>query len=234
MSFKTIEEVRKYLDKDYWENGQTLGKSGYEKFTINWWWVNRWLQCFIEAVPVKGKRVLDMGCGVGGMVAGFLTWGADAFGIDLSDYAIGKGISECEFLSERLFQGSCHDLSKFPDLAFDIVYSNQVFEHIPEQYIDQMIHEIWRVTKWGGIGWFAFQMPEEGRRGENDPDETHITMHPRWWWEKKFLDRGFNIDSSIDRRMRRVRTGPDSYSYFEYYQWATLVVRKSWVKRFWK
>jgi len=230
---KTIEEIREYLDRDYWERGQSLGKSGYENFSVNWWWVNRWLQCFTEVIPIKDRKVLDLGCGVGGMVAGFLTWGGDAYGIDLSDYAIEKGKTQCEFLKGRLFQGSCHDLSMFPDNFFHIIYSNQVFEHVPEQHIPQMRGEIWRVMRWGGIGWFAFQMPVEGRRGENDPDETHVTMYPRQWWEEKFLGVGFTLDARIDRRMRKTRTGPDNYSYFEYYQWATLVVRKPFLKLVW-
>ncbi|MFH1759995.1 MAG: class I SAM-dependent methyltransferase, partial [bacterium] len=127
---KTLEEVRKYIDKEYWEAGT---KSGYKDTDVcNWWWVNRWLQCFTQVIGVSDKRVLDLGCAMGGFVAGLLTWGADACGIDISDYAIRKGKEKLSYLNDRIFQGSCHDLSGWPSEFFDVIYSNQVFEHIPE------------------------------------------------------------------------------------------------------
>lgn len=221
-----LDTVRQYVDEAYWERGQTTGKSGYEHFGVNWWWVNRWLQCFTAVIPVKDRRVLDLGCGVGGMVAGFVTWGADAYGIDISAYAIEKSKKECDFLEGRVFEGSCHDLSRFPDSSFDLLYSNQVFEHVPEACIEPMIAEIARVLRPRGLGWFALQMPETGCRGPEDPDETHQTMFPREWWEARLRRAGFRFDRRVDRRLRGIRTGYDRYSYFDYYGWTTLVVRK--------
>jgi len=223
---KTLEQVRKYIDKEYWEAGT---KSGYKDGVVcNWWWVNRWLQCFTQTIDIYDKKVLDLGCAMGGFVAGLLTWGADAYGIDISDYAIRKGKEELSYLKNRIFQGSCHDLSIWPSEFFDVIYSNQVFEHIPEQHVDDLVKEIYRVCSRGSLLWFALQMPTSGHdvRGAEDIDETHITLYPPQWWDEKFKRAGFIAAPDIDMALRRTCTGFDHYSFFKEYGWTTLVYKK--------
>lgn len=222
---KTLEEVRKYLDKEYWENGT---KSGYKGGpAVDWWWNNRWAQCFNQAIPIYDKKILDLGCGTGGFVASLVTFGADAYGIDLSDYAVEKAKKENSFLKNRIFQGSAHDLSRWPNEYFDILYSNQVFEHVPEELINNLIKETYRVLKKEGVCWFAIHMPDVRDSAEDkEIDQTHITLYPRSWWIEKFKAIGFKEDQNIDLLLRSTRTGYDHYSFFEDYHWETLVFRK--------
>lgn len=223
----TIEEVKQYLDQDYWEKGN---KSGYKDTYLNLWWNGRWCQCFNRAIPLYDKKLLDLGCGIGGFVTMCILFGADAFGMDLSSYAIKKYQEECRRLHlpfDRCSEGSCHDLSRWPDGYFDIIYSNQVFEHLPEQYVEEMIKEIYRVAKKGAVSWFSLQMPDkDDSRDINCKDQTHVTLKSKKWWNDKFIQKGFREDKQIDELLQKIVTGYDHYSFFKEYGWRTLVYRK--------
>lgn len=221
-----LEEIRKYLQKDYWEEGRSKGISGYEAENLDWWWINRWLQCFTQVFPVRDKVMLDLGCGYGSMVAGFVTWGADAYGIDISDYAVQKGRS-IDYLKERLFQGSIHDLSRWGDDTFDFLYSNQVLEHLPEQYCDDLVKEMRRVLRKKGSCWISMvtSAEENGLRGADDSDETHINIHSMDWWRKKFSSAGFSENKKLKAQLENTRTGYDGFNYFEEYGWHNIVLQ---------
>jgi SAM-dependent methyltransferase len=223
----TIEEIKQYLDKDYWEKGN---KSGYRDTYLNLWWNGRWCQCLNRVIPLYDKRLLDLGCGIGGFVTVSVLFGADSYGVDLSRYAIEKYREECKKLHlpfDRCFEGSCHDLSRWPNEYFDIIYSNQVFEHLPEQYVDKMIAEIYRVAKKECICWFSLQMPDQDDiKDPNCKDETHVTLKSKRWWNDKFIKTGFIEDRQTDELLHKVVTGYDHYSFFKEYQWRTLVYRK--------
>lgn len=223
-----LEKVRNYVQEDYWENGVEKGCSGYQSTLINWWWVNRWMQCFTQVFPVVDQRILDLGCGYGSMVAGFQTWGGDAYGIDISDYAIKSGVQQAPYLEHRIFQGSIHDLSRFETESFDIIYSNQVFEHLPEQYVESMISEMWRVTKPGGQLFLSFvtSVEENGVRGADDNDETHINIHNMDWWRKRFFQKDFYENIERNERIRSTVTGYDHLSYFKEHGWDSIVLGK--------
>ncbi|UCG57567.1 MAG: class I SAM-dependent methyltransferase [Phycisphaerales bacterium] len=223
-----LAEIRQYVQEDYWEHGKAKGLSGYDGAYINWWWVNRWMQCFAQVFPVRDKVILDLGCGYGSVVAGFQTWGADAYGIDISDYAVEKGKNLADYLAERLYQGSVHDLSRWGDETFDIIYSNQVFEHVPERYVTDVIAEAFRVLKPGGLCWFAFvtSTEENGVRGENDQDQSHINIHNMDWWRRRFFQAGFGERKDLDDALRNATTGYDHFSYFQEYGWDSIALEK--------
>lgn len=225
----TIEEVKQYLDKDYWEKGS---KSGYKDSFLNLWWNGRWCQCFNKIIPLHDKKLLDLGCGIGGFVTMSLLFGADSYGIDLSKYAIEKYQTECQRLQlpfDRCFEGSCHDLSRWSDESFDIIYSNQVFEHVPEELIDTLVKEIFRVAKKNAILWFALQFAysQEHREELQKLDKTHITLYSHQWWDEKFKKIGLIPALDIDEKLRTQVTGVDHYSFFKEYQWTSLAYRKA-------
>lgn len=225
---RTLKEIKEYFDREYWEKGN---KSGYKDKDFDLWWNGRWCQCFNRAIPLYGKRLLDLGCGIGGFVTMCNLFGADSYGVDLSEYAIEKYKREGKRLGltwDRCFENSCHDLSRWPNNFFDIIYSNQVFEHIPEKLIDNLIKEIYRVSRKGAVLWFALQMPEDGlhKKAKEDPDKTHVTLYGRKWWDDKFRKIGLIPAPDIDIFLRKTVTEPDHYSFFEEFNWTTLVYRK--------
>lgn len=91
-----------------------------------------------------GGRVLDLGCGDGRAVELIESTGAAYVGVDIqqSPEVASRSRIDAQF---ETFNGV--DLP-FPDEYFDVVYSNQVFEHV--RHPDRLVCEVLRVLKPGG------------------------------------------------------------------------------------
>ena len=104
---------------------------------------------------VAGDRrlsVLDMGCGDGLLIRSFLEFGHDMHGFDLPDrepalQAKMKPVFGDRF-GERIRIMDDERRIPFDDGLFDVVYANQVFEHV--RFLDQMLAETTRVLRPGG------------------------------------------------------------------------------------
>jgi ubiquinone/menaquinone biosynthesis C-methylase UbiE len=94
---------------------------------------------------VRGRRVLDCGCGAGDYVRAFLHLGADAWGIEFSQQ---KLLSTSRAgLAWRLSAGDLHDLA-FADATMDVALMNEVLEHVPDER--RALREVHRVLRPGG------------------------------------------------------------------------------------
>lgn len=99
-------------------------------------------------------QVLDMGCGSGRIVRQLHPYGHDLYGYDLERIAPNavKTLTELygstEFERRFRFTTSEREIP-FDDNSFDVIYANQVFEHV--RFIDQMIAECARVLRPGGV-----------------------------------------------------------------------------------
>jgi SAM-dependent methyltransferase len=146
--------------------------------------LERWLDGFN-----RDCRVLDFGCGNGEVVALLRAQGWDAWGTDIAlPYQHSERISLIE--SGR---------SKFPDGWFDLVISQEVFEHVTD--ISSVARELWRITKPGGSGLHVF--PAQLR-----VIEPHIFMPFVHWLPKNQLRKwavalcirlGVGLTSDINR-----------------------------------
>lgn len=110
-----------------------------------------WLERVSARRDRSSIRVLDVGCGRGGAVAFLLEQGFDAYGVDpRADYvANGRnylGPERLAVLSDLEYP--------YPDDYFDVVISDQVFEHVAD--LGQLAHEVARTTKPGGVGLHVF------------------------------------------------------------------------------
>lgn len=92
---------------------------------------------FFEPHLLPGLRVLDCGCGPGGITQGIAARVAPGFvvGIDMdgsqialaTERAAALGLSNVEFR-----QASVYELP-FPDASFDVVFSHALFEHLSDK-----------------------------------------------------------------------------------------------------
>jgi SAM-dependent methyltransferase len=97
----------------------------------------------------RGKRVLEIGCGIGADAAEFAKNGAEYVGIDISTESV--ALAKRRFEVQQL-SGSFHvhngidDLSKFG--KFDLVYSFGVIHHYPNENV--IVNNIHNVLNNGG------------------------------------------------------------------------------------
>jgi ubiquinone/menaquinone biosynthesis C-methylase UbiE len=132
---------------------------------------NYWEKSRIMAracLAYKPASVLDVGCGEGKLVKLLRDEGVDARGID---------IGECgKYCPKYCSYGNASDIP-FDDSSFDIVVSDGVLEHIPEEDIDKVYSEMKRVGKHIILRICVKTKPWPG----------HITIKPISWWKKKMV-----------------------------------------------
>jgi 2-polyprenyl-3-methyl-5-hydroxy-6-metoxy-1,4-benzoquinol methylase len=100
---------------------------------------------FAEFDRWKGKKVLEIGCGIGTDTIRFARAGADVTAVDVSDKSleIARQRAEVYGLSDRVrfYNANAEELSAFlPSEPFDLVYSFGVIHHTPhpERVIEQV------------------------------------------------------------------------------------------------
>jgi ubiquinone/menaquinone biosynthesis C-methylase UbiE len=126
---------------------------------------------------VKGKKLLDAGCGEGYLARFYAKKGADVTAIDLSQRLIetSERLTEEEGISiDYRVDNVCY-IESVPDAEFDIVLSNLVLLNV--QCLDDAIKEFHRVLKIEGVLVFSivhpafnFYGPGSWEMGEKDPE----------------------------------------------------------------
>ncbi len=176
---------KSFFDKEYFMDGT---KSNYGPYQIADDCYERCVQIVEKYHP---KRLLDVGCAMGFFVAQFRFLGVDAYGIDISNFAIetGKNLSfyareeggsenESSTLQKYLFEAGATSIP-FPDKFFDLVVSWDTLEHIPEECVIKAIKEVERV---GERQFHVIATKSE----EWDKDKSHVTIKPISWWRDHF------------------------------------------------
>lgn len=119
---------------------------------------------FVRAQARPGGRYLDYGCGAAELVAAGRAAGLDFYGADVF---YDGGDTRAQVQARGLLGEAVRELDgarlPFPDGFFDIVVSNQVFEHV--ERLDTVLAEIARVLKPGGVVLSLFPAREVWREG---------------------------------------------------------------------
>lgn len=142
---------------DFWEEascGESLYLTGtdrdaYEAQAATRYALEPYIVDFAEFDAAAGKRVLEIGVGLGADHQRFAQAGADLSGIDLTERAIEHTRRRLAAfgLSSRLTVADAEQL-EFPTDYFDKVYSWGVLHHSPDT--PAALSEVWRVLKPGG------------------------------------------------------------------------------------
>ena len=142
---------------DFWEKascGEVLylkskSKEGYHEQARIRYELEPYILDFVSFSKYKGKKVLEIGVGLGADHQKFSEAGAVLCGIDLTPRAITYTCQRFEVfgLTCSLQVADAENLP-FHDESFDLVYSWGVLHHTPD--VNKAIDEIFRVLKKGG------------------------------------------------------------------------------------
>jgi len=143
---KTDEHIRisRQYGQMYFDGPREYGYGGYE-------YDGRWIPVAKDIVKhfnlSKGDKVLDVGCGKGFLVKDLLGLDINAYGVDISKYAI----KHCEKeVVERLTIGSANNL-EFEDNSFDAVISINTIHSLPRAKCLKAVQEIERLAPGKGF-----------------------------------------------------------------------------------
>lgn len=144
------DEYRDYwekIHKEYKEDFQAVCFPGKSKYFNNFFdRVQKFaISRAIKNENIKGKSLLDLGCGRGRWLLYFAQKGAKVKGIDLSEDAIGA----CKSKGFDCCVGSITDLSCFEE-EFDYITSVTVLLHLPYEMKKEAIAQIGQKVKQGG------------------------------------------------------------------------------------
>ncbi len=143
---KTEDHIRisRLYGKDYFDGKREYGYGGY-KYDGRWRPVAKDIVSHFKLKP--GDRVLDIGCAKGFLVKDLLSLGIDAYGLDISEYAL----ENCEpEVTGRLHLGSAHKLP-FPNKSFSAVISINTIHNLEKDECFLALKEIERLSPGKGF-----------------------------------------------------------------------------------
>lgn len=165
--------------REYFDGTREQGYGGYR-------YDGRWVPIAEDIVKhfglKAGQRVLDVGCGKGFLVKDLMKVcpGLEAFGLDISAYAVANGEPE---VAGRLRVGNATSLP-FPDRSFDCVISINTVHNLDRAGCIQALKEMERVAPGRGfVQVDAYRNPEERRVFEDWMLTARTYGRPEDWIE---------------------------------------------------
>jgi 2-polyprenyl-3-methyl-5-hydroxy-6-metoxy-1,4-benzoquinol methylase len=131
---------------------------------------------------IQPKTVLDAGCAFGFLVEGLRDRGVEAYGFDISDYAISN---VREDIRPYCWEGSIFDA--FPQ-RYDLIVCMEVVEHLPRNEAERAIDNLCRHAD----DIIFTSTPIDYR------EYTHYNVRQPDYWAGLFAERGFFRDWEMD------------------------------------
>ena len=152
----------------------------HEKEKYEWLWNHgyRPSKCALPLAEYIAKicdsewMLLDIGCGDGSTVYDLRERGFNCQGLDITLVGLNNG--KDGFKEESIWKTSYHDDH------FDFTFSTDLLEHLPPEFADDSIAEIFRITRYKTFHSVAnFADVRAGR-------VLHLIHKPAKWWKAKF------------------------------------------------
>jgi 2-polyprenyl-3-methyl-5-hydroxy-6-metoxy-1,4-benzoquinol methylase len=147
----TVDEVRSYWDRrpcNIRHSPKPVGTREYfDEVEARKYFVEPHIPRFAQFERWRGKKVLEIGCGIGTDTVSFARTGASVTAVDLSPQSLELARKRVEVYGlqdqVRFYSGSAEELSSFvPVETYDLIYSFGVIHHTPhpERVMDQLRH----------------------------------------------------------------------------------------------
>jgi 2-polyprenyl-3-methyl-5-hydroxy-6-metoxy-1,4-benzoquinol methylase len=169
----------KLFSKEYYEDGIKNKISGYENFH----WIPT--RSYSEAIEIINRfdfnSCVDYGCAKGFLVHALRKLGKEAYGEDISDYAI----KNCDTKIKDF-------ISKPTNRKIDFIICKDVMEHIPENLVVEIFKYLRNRCK-EALFTIPFGDDNVLRIREYEIDITHVTKKDEDWWIDALNESGFKI-----------------------------------------
>ena len=186
---KTSEHIRisREYGQVYFDGDREYGYGGY-RYDGRWQPVAGDIVTHFQLKP--GDRVLDIGCAKGFLVKDLLALGIDAYGLDISKYAL----SNCEpEVIGRLHIGSAYELP-FPDNSFNAVISLNTLHNLKRDRCIVALQEMQRLSSGKGfVQVDSYRTPEQKAIFESWVLTAEFYDYPAGW-EAVFKEAGYTGD----------------------------------------
>lgn len=196
---------------------------------------------------LKGKRVLELGCGGAQCSIAFVKQGATAIGVDFSgeQLSFARRLCEREGVKVELRQGDLADLAFLRAESIDLAFSAYAFGYVDD--LSRVFRQVHRVLKLNAALVFSLPHPAYDMIDDDDPYEPRKIRRSYFdrspieyeWNGIPFTDYHHTISDlfmALQRSSYRVDTilepeptpsGPRSQHWRDTFQWVprTLIVR---------
>ena len=135
-----IIKISKKFGREYFDGTREFGYGGYN-YDGRWKSVAKDIINFFKLN--KNHKILDIGCAKGFLVKEFMDQGLNAFGVDISEYAIKNCHPD---VVGRVSVANANKLF-FPQSSFDVVISINCIHNLKLSECKKAIKEIMRVSK---------------------------------------------------------------------------------------
>jgi 2-polyprenyl-3-methyl-5-hydroxy-6-metoxy-1,4-benzoquinol methylase len=165
-------DTQRYFDEYFPDNIHTGGgpKTGVAKFPTYTRWVNkRRAAKFLSLAGLpqnRETRVVDIGCGKGDLVLGFVDCDCDAIGVEVSEQMVSEAVSR----GVKALHGRFEDVDVSTS-SVDLITSIEVFEHMAG--LSKILTKVRQSMKPDGA--LILQVP-------NDIDGYRSSLFRRIWW----------------------------------------------------
>lgn len=136
---------------------------------------------------VRGKRILEIGCGGGQCSIAFAKQGALVTGIDISamQIAYARGLAESEGVAVEFIEGDITTLEGIRSASQDMVFSAHALTYVED--IAMCFREVARVLRPGGLFVFSVLHPVVAMMSEDDRFRVarpYWNYYEEWEWGK--------------------------------------------------
>lgn len=142
---------------------------------------------------------IDVGCAFGYLVRNLRSRGVEAFGVDISKYAISH-VDPDIAPYVRTFDLEWVDGSYFGYDKFTIVTCFETMEHIQERYALRALRHMFNMLAPGGIAVMNICTSENDGW---DTDSTHVNIAKPSWWRDTLEAAGFRHRDDLVAEFRR-------------------------------
>lgn len=178
-------------NEDYYCRGEELGLSLYTDYH----WLPEQTLALAHKLVLRNdisehETVLDFGSAHGYLVKALRILGYQAFGCDVSEYAVSQTPEDVKDFNVLLHHPL--DIPKLGGSPYDLILSRDVFEHIRYETLFSTLAQL---KKSCARMFVVVPLAENGKYviPSAELDVTHIIREDAGWWQDQFWKSGFKV-----------------------------------------